>query len=89
MFENRFVHAVSRMVKKRLDFDLDTSFKVTERPRMLENVLSTRYYFIFKLTQNEPHDPKGRENIQSGPEVTKHFFMLNSIEHEIFPAHKC
>ena len=25
----------------------------------------------------------------SGPEVIKLFFMLNSTEHEIFPAHKC
>ena len=89
MFENRSVHAVSRMVKKRLEFDLDTSFKVTERLRMLENALSASYYFIFKLTQNKPHDPKGPENIQSGPEVIKLFFMINSIEHEIFPAHKC
>ena len=89
MFENRSVHAVSRMVKNRLDFDLYPSFKVTERLRMLQNLLSSRYYFIFKLTQNESHDPKGRENIQSGPEVIKLFFMLNSIEHEIFPAHKC
>ena len=24
-----------------------------------------------------------------GPEVIKLFFMLNSGEHEIFPAHKC
>ena len=24
----------------------------------------------------------------SGPEVIKLFFMLNSTEHEIFPAHK-
>ena len=27
-------------------------------------------------------------DIQSGPKVTKLFFMLNSTEHEIFPAHK-
>ena len=26
---------------------------------------------------------------QPGPEVIKLFFMLNSTEHEIFPAHKC
>ena len=24
-----------------------------------------------------------------GPEVIKPFFMLTSIEHKIFPAHKC
>ena len=24
-----------------------------------------------------------------GPEIIKLFFMLNSTEHEIFPAHKC
>ena len=27
--------------------------------------------------------------IRSGPEVILKFFMLNSVEHEIFPAHKC
>ena len=27
--------------------------------------------------------------IGPGPEVIKLFFMLNSVEHEIFPAHKC
>ena len=26
---------------------------------------------------------------RSGPEVIKLFFMLNSAEHEIYPAHKC
>ena len=26
---------------------------------------------------------------QPGPEVIKLFFMLNSAEHEILPAHKC
>ena len=26
---------------------------------------------------------------KSGPEVIKLFFMLNSDEHETFPAHKC
>ena len=29
------------------------------------------------------------KNNPSGPEVIKLFFMLNSAEHEIFPAHKC
>ena len=27
--------------------------------------------------------------IGPGPEVIKLFFMLNSYEHEIYPAHKC
>ena len=26
---------------------------------------------------------------KSGPEVIKPFFMLNSADHEIYPAHKC
>ena len=25
----------------------------------------------------------------SGPDVIKLYFMLNSAEHEIYPAHKC
>ena len=28
-------------------------------------------------------------NKNSGPKVIKLFFMLNSAEHEIYPAHKC
>ena len=28
-------------------------------------------------------------NQKSGSEIIKLFFMLNSVEHEIFPAHKC
>ena len=31
---------------------------------------------------------KGGQN-EHGPEVIKVFFMLNSIEHGIFPAYKC
>ena len=27
--------------------------------------------------------------ISPGPEVKKVFFLLNSVDHEIFPAHKC
>ena len=27
-------------------------------------------------------------NIRAGPEVIKLFFMLNSAEHKIYPAHK-
>ena len=27
--------------------------------------------------------------LQNWPQGYKTFFMLNSIEHEIFPAHKC
>ena len=30
-----------------------------------------------------------RGSEQTRPRVYKAFFMLNSIEHEIFPAHKC
>ena len=28
-------------------------------------------------------------DVKPGPEVIKHFFMLNSTEHDVFPAHKC
>ena len=37
-----------------------------------------------------PHDPKGPENMQTVPRPRgyKTFFMLNSVEHGIFPAHK-
>ena len=40
-------------------------------------------YFVLKVAFS------GRSGIRSGPEVTKLFFMLNSTEHEIFPAYKC
>ena len=29
------------------------------------------------------------QTIVPGSQVIKHFFMLNSAEHEIYPAHKC
>ena len=31
----------------------------------------------------------GMVSIRPGPKVIKPFFMLNSAEHNIYPAHKC
>ena len=67
-------------------------------------LISLKLLFLF-LNENIRSDPSqrhgsndGSQNTFSwstvltalhGPEVIKLFFMLNPVEHEIFPAHKC
>ena len=44
---------------------------------------------LYFLSVMAPNENSTALKIQTGPRGYKTFFMLNSTEHENFPAHKC
>ena len=55
--------------------------------KKIVNLVVFIFFFQFLLVISNVH-VLGNKNYEPGPEVTKLFFMLNSVEHEILNAHK-